>query len=196
MVDMTEYATRVDHWQQSDLWYELAEAVQDVFDPERLVCIDYGCGPGRFTRELVIGGGAKFAQGFDPNPEMIARAESYPADPRRWSFSSSRLSLGTAHVAYCLQALGHMRSPVAELRTMAEHVETLVVLVPNLNYRRVRWLGNRLRGYRDDPTLQHQWTTWSFERLLEEVGDIVSIDLLGERYLGARSHLLAVVDVS
>lgn len=97
--------------------------------------LDYGCGTGRTTLDLLRRGCRVTA--FDVSPEMLARAE---ARARRLGFAADfatdpdRLAGRTWPIVTCIGVLDYYPDPVPLLKTLREHLGPggrLIVTFPN-----------------------------------------------------------------
>jgi 2-polyprenyl-3-methyl-5-hydroxy-6-metoxy-1,4-benzoquinol methylase len=103
--------------------------------PPRSEVLDYGCGTGRTTLDLLIRGCIVTA--YDVSPKMLALAEAKAA---RMGFEAeftpdeSRLEGRAWPIVTCIGVLDYYRDPVPLLRTLRSHLQPsgfLIVTVPN-----------------------------------------------------------------
>lgn len=175
---MLDYVEKVAEHQSRASWHEwmnrlLAECLnQKVLSRHQMQAVlDFGCGPGRFTRMLRDAG--INVVGYDVSPAMIERAMQ--SGHFRGGYTSSRQTLRQLYwdVVFITNALGHIPDPVAEIYWLRQRMERnarLVIFNPNAWHTRLRKLPDLLSGYEPDPTLRWHWTLAGVTKMIEAQG--------------------------
>lgn len=134
--------------------------------------LDFGCGPGKFTRMLRDKG--VNVVGYDARIDMVARARFLDTE-RVGSYVHRKEALCQLYwdVVFVTNVLGHLPDPRAEIAWLRDRMERnarLVIFNPNVWHTRLRKLPDLLSGYEPDPTLRWHWSLAGVTKMIEAQG--------------------------
>ena len=167
-------------WEDRYLTMLKASALDSVWRPKVL---DFGCGTGAgfsvFNRHYIgvyvgIEQGHMFEYLRRTRPEMsvyrtLIGASTVPVDFDAVLFSSS---------------LAHVHDPIQTLidaRKLLRPGGRVVIMTNTRAFGQWRWLLNKVKGYRDDPTLKHRFSPKALEGVMVRTGfGVLGIEFLGD----------------
>lgn len=103
---------------------------------ENTTILDYGCGMGRVSRELVHQFNSNVI-GVDISPSMLKFAQLYVSKPFKFSVTNNYTETETIDIALSILVLQHVENPIESIKTIVDSLKIngyLILLNENIRY--------------------------------------------------------------